>query len=237
MPSSMNTKSTKRTGRAKATGLAETSMTSIRSAPEIRETARFGDNKIFELFQKLIDLNIPEVQEITYEILSRMHEYGKSVLEKETRQRSIVVFGLPELEDNMPASIRQEDTEDKVKNILDTLDIECRPVKVYRMGKKVPGKSRLVKIELPTRAHWATVLARSRQLRNKSEFSKVFIRRSMTVEEREKEKELRERARTMNQGKKYEDRFVVYRGEIVPASSLNKPNIAAHTPITKSQGN
>ncbi|EYC30393.1 hypothetical protein Y032_0005g2626 [Ancylostoma ceylanicum] len=187
----------------------------------------FRNAPIIELFQRLLNLNIPEVQQITTEILCRINEISDDAVQKEVRNRSIVISGLSEINADSDASVRQVDTEEKVKEILNILDIECRPVKVFRMGKREEGKPRLVKVELPSRGHWVTTLSRARLLREKPGYNNVFIRRSMTDKERRLEQELRERAKQMNQGKSHEDRVVVYRGEIVPVSSLRRRDLSS----------
>ena len=195
----------------------------------------FEFTSVFHLFKKLLDLHIPEVNKITNKILVRLGEVGEGAIEKDKRSRSIVISGLPELEKSSdgawpPASARQDDTERKVRGLMDILDVECRPVRVYRMGRKEVGKPRLVKVELPTKGHWVTTLSRARLLRDYPDYKGVFIRRSMTAREREQERELRERARQMNQSRAYEDRFVVYKGELIPASNLSHSQSSSQAP-------
>ncbi|KIH57139.1 hypothetical protein ANCDUO_12673 [Ancylostoma duodenale] len=175
---------------------------------------------------QLLNLNIPEVQRITTEILCRIEEAGKAAVDAEIRGRSLVIAGLPEAPENARASERQADTETKVGEILDILDVQCLPVEVFRMGRFEKGKSRLTKVELPSRSHWVSVLSRAKMLRENEKYGKVFVRRSVTIEERRREKELRDQAKQMNETRTYEGRMVVYKGEVVPVSSLPSSQVS-----------
>lgn len=89
--------------------------------------------------------------------------------------------------------------------------MEC-PVTCYRLGKlshQHPQRPRLVKVILPTRFHWRLVLANVRLLRG-SPYSHVFVRKSMTSVERQREFELRQIARERNNGKANRE-WVVYK--------------------------
>ncbi|EYC40050.1 hypothetical protein Y032_0631g860 [Ancylostoma ceylanicum] len=102
-------------------------------------------------------------------------------IEAETRAPTIVISGLEEADNRMLPSQHQADVENKVTKILDVLNVQCRPSAVFRIGKI--DNSRLVKVLLPSAYHWRSALANARLLRSSS-FSNVFIRRSMTSEER-----------------------------------------------------
>uniref|UniRef100_A0A7I4Z3K9 Transposase n=1 Tax=Haemonchus contortus TaxID=6289 RepID=A0A7I4Z3K9_HAECO len=80
------------------------------------------------------------------------------------------------------------------------------------MGRPDPERPRLVKVVLPTRAHWRRALANARLLRGAG-LSNVFIRRSMTEDERKRESELRQQARERNKGKTLRV-WVVYQGHL-----------------------
>ncbi|XGW28444.1 hypothetical protein V3C99_008312 [Haemonchus contortus] len=80
------------------------------------------------------------------------------------------------------------------------------------MGMYNESKNRLVKVMLPSRSHWRRVLANAHLLRQ-SGMSEVFIRRSMSPEEREKEAKLRQEAHERNKAANRRD-WVVYKGEL-----------------------
>ncbi|EYB87536.1 hypothetical protein Y032_0261g561 [Ancylostoma ceylanicum] len=123
---------------------------------------------------------------------------------------------------------RQAHVEDKVNQIFDVLEVECRPVSVSRLGKWDKSRSRLVKVTLLSKTHWTTVLANAYRLRSAG-FSFIHIRRSMTEEEREREFELRQEARERNKGLANKQ-WVVYKGELKNISELpvKKSSIAGN---------
>ncbi|XGW34564.1 hypothetical protein V3C99_018472 [Haemonchus contortus] len=138
------------------------------------------------------------------------------LLESDKRSRSIVISGLEEGQDGLPPSARQRDLEDKVAEVLDALDVEYRPVEIYRMGKSNPKHPRLVKVVLSSGAHWRRALANARLLRGAG-FPKVFIR--MTEDERKREYELRQEARERNKGSGVRE-WAVYHGQLMRAAEL-----------------
>ncbi|VDL75969.1 unnamed protein product [Nippostrongylus brasiliensis] len=101
---------------------------------------------------------------------------------------------------------------------MDVLEVECTPVEVYRMGELDPTRSRLVKVVLPSSTHWRIALANAHRLRS-ANFRDIFIRKSMTVEERRKQYELRKEAKERTKGKS-EKEWVVYKGELRRVSEL-----------------
>lgn len=141
-----------------------------------------------------------------------------NAIEEDKRGRSLIISGLQEPADTVKPSLKLRDLEEKVEGILDVLKVECRPVELYRMGKPEASRPRLVKLVLPSKAHWLTALSNSRLLRS-SEFSDVFIRRSMTSEERRREYELRQEARNRNREAKNKE-WVVYRGALTNVKDL-----------------
>ncbi|KAK6031148.1 hypothetical protein OSTOST_02707, partial [Ostertagia ostertagi] len=150
------------------------------------------------------------------------------LLESDKRGRSIVISGLDEAPGNLPPSARQRDLEDKVCAVLDVLDVECRPTEIYRMGKRDKDRPRLVKVVLPARSHWRRALANARLLRGAG-LPHVFIRRSMTEDERKREYELRKEAEERNKGKDVRE-WVVYQGQLKHTSELPHKQIVAAFP-------
>ncbi|EYC35254.1 hypothetical protein Y032_1099g3603 [Ancylostoma ceylanicum] len=140
------------------------------------------------------------------------------LVEMEKRSRSLVISGIEEPPETMRASERRKYLENKVTDILDAVDVDCFPSEVFWMGKPNSSRTRLVKVVLPSSFYWRRALANARFLRN-SNFQGVFIRRSMSAEERKREFELRQLARDRNKGKKDRE-WVVYRGQLVQISEL-----------------
>ena len=89
--------------------------------------------------------------------------------------RSVVVSGLKEctLE---TASKRLEKDEEVVQQMLDVFDIEVRPLAVFRMGKKLADKPRLLKIEFASRSVVAKIMTRKKAMSKHEDFKRVYIR-------------------------------------------------------------
>nr|CDJ82952.1 unnamed protein product [Haemonchus contortus] len=159
-------------------------------------------------------------------------EFSESI-NSEKKARSIVVYGLEEAGTELRPSERQKDLEEKVTKVLDALKVECRPCEVYRMGKPDPKRPRLVKVVLPASSHWRTALANARLLRNAG-FPSVFIRKSMTLEERQRDFMLRQLARDRNKGLSSKE-WVVYKDQLVHIKNLprnSSGNLAAGTVLS-----
>uniref|UniRef100_A0A7I4YXJ8 Uncharacterized protein n=1 Tax=Haemonchus contortus TaxID=6289 RepID=A0A7I4YXJ8_HAECO len=188
----------------------------ILTAPTLDDDARGLPNQINEI----LVTKAPEAIPLLQQFLSKLPSLSLEMIESEKRQRSIVLLGVPEAEKELPASRRQEHTEKYVPEILDFLDIEARPVEVFRMGR-ASDRPRLVKCVFPARKILLDTLARAHKLRASSRFNNVEIRKSMTPEERSKDQELRKKAYERNRDEHNGNRvYVVYRGEIVKASDI-----------------
>uniref|UniRef100_A0A7I4Z4Z5 Transposase_22 domain-containing protein n=1 Tax=Haemonchus contortus TaxID=6289 RepID=A0A7I4Z4Z5_HAECO len=154
-------------------------------------------------------------------------------INSEKKAMSIVVYGLEEAGTELRPSERQKDLEEKVTKVLDALKVEFRPCEVYRMGNPDPKRPRLVKFVLPASSHWRTALANARLLRNAG-FPSVFIRKSMTLEERQRDFMLRQLARDRNKGLSSK-KWVVYKYQLVHIKRLprnSSGNLAAGTVLS-----
>ncbi|KAK6011327.1 hypothetical protein OSTOST_23594, partial [Ostertagia ostertagi] len=163
----------------------------------------------------------PEAIPLLEEFVSSLPSLSQEIVEAEKRKRSMVVFGVPEADRNLPPSQRQACTVSFVTGLLDVLNIEAHPVELYRMGAMMEDKPRPIKCVFSSRRSLLEVLSNARKLRNTTAYKDVYIRKSMSREERQKESNLRMQARELNkkepQGKRT---YVVYRGELVKVSDI-----------------
>ncbi|EYC20166.1 hypothetical protein Y032_0022g484 [Ancylostoma ceylanicum] len=174
-----------------------------------------------ELLKVIIERNKdPDIQQLLIDLSSKIPTDFKDLIEADKRARSIVISGLEEPTESMRLLDRGLDLERKVCDILEIVKVDARPSEVFRMGKPNSAKPRLVKVVLPSTSCWRTALSNSRLLRS-SASSNVFIRKSMTPEERKREFELRQIARERNKGKKDRE-WVVYKGQLTHVSDLPK---------------
>ncbi|EYB97204.1 hypothetical protein Y032_0142g2297 [Ancylostoma ceylanicum] len=151
----------------------------------------------------------PAMDRILMALSEKLQVDVSEYVDSEKKSRSIVVAGLPEANPDLRPSERQPDLEMKVTQLLDVINVECRPTEVYRLGRPDKSRSRLVKIVFSSTAHWRSALSNAKLLRS-SCLPNVFIRRSMSFEERKKDYELRQLAKERNAGKQYNE-WVVYK--------------------------
>ncbi|VDL79786.1 unnamed protein product [Nippostrongylus brasiliensis] len=119
---------------------------------------------------------------------------SKVLIDRETeceRRRSIIVSNVPELK-----GARMNDRVcydfDIICQVLQFLDVECYPVAVYRLGRPASGGRRLLKVVFPSSKFQQIALNRSNRLRFFN-LGNVYIRPSLTAEERRRRRELRSR--------------------------------------------
>ena len=146
--------------------------------------------------------------------LSEKNDNEISAEEKE-RRRSIVISGVAESEKHTERE-RFQDDKQLVEKVLDALDVGCGAANVYRMGKPDnKHQGRLIKVVLPTSFFQSACLKNARKLRDFTEFGDIFIRPSLTKQQRKEEYELRAELRKR---KKAGENVKINKGKIV---SLN----------------
>ncbi|VDL84437.1 unnamed protein product [Nippostrongylus brasiliensis] len=105
------------------------------------------------------------------------------------RKRSVVLAGIVESSSASPSERASHDLH-VVQSVLDHLNVECLPVSVYRMGRPNANNSRLIKVVLPSSFFQQTAVGRASRLRSFSRKG-VYLRPSLTKEERERQREER----------------------------------------------
>ncbi|KAK6009736.1 hypothetical protein OSTOST_25307 [Ostertagia ostertagi] len=175
---------------------------------------------LFTELQGILEEKAPEAVPLLEKLVGLLTPNPSEIVAAEKRARSIVITGIPE-DPNLSATKRQAATELAVSAILDELDVEARPVEIFRLGKREPGKNRLVKCVFSSRKQFFEILKNSRLLRNNPSFKDIFIRRSMTPSEIENERKLRARAKELNDANPGGERiFVVFRQQVVKKSEI-----------------
>ena len=106
----------------------------------------------------------------------------RKVVEHEDRGRNVMIFGLPEEEN--------EKLNEKVTDVLETIREKPR-LDACRLGKRsVGGKGRPDKVTLSNSAIVNQILLKARNLKATAEYKTVFICPDLTHEERTKQREL-----------------------------------------------
>lgn len=177
-----------------------------------------------EIISAMLERNTdPVIEKMILALRNKLPQEIRDGVEAEKRGRSIVISGLEEWGMDKPLLERHKHLEERVADILDALNVDCVPEVTYRMGKYNDLKPRLVKIVLPSRTHWALALSNAHLLR-RTQFANIYVRKSMTSAERAREYELRQQARSRNEGKQSRE-WVVYRGELVHVSNIPRKHI------------
>ncbi|EYC23108.1 hypothetical protein Y032_0016g3126 [Ancylostoma ceylanicum] len=135
---------------------------------------------------------------------SRPEKKGRSADEME-RQRSVVISGLPEPEHTLRGEERMKFEWRNIWSLLEELEFNCSPVSVFRLGIPKPDRPRLLKLVLPTSTYQQMLLRAARKLRGSIKFQSVFVRPSLTQEERRVGYALRQQRRHLleKQGGRY----------------------------------
>ncbi|VDO23132.1 unnamed protein product [Haemonchus placei] len=103
----------------------------------IRSNAVLDDDaaKLLSNIQHILAAKAPEALPLLVQLLTKLSSLSLDAVHTEKRERFIVIHGIPEADAGLSASLRQQSTERCVSKILDVLDIEIRPIGVFRMGK------------------------------------------------------------------------------------------------------
>lgn len=185
-----------------------------------------GSIDLLSRIQNILEEKAPEGIPLLEAFLGRLPFLCSNSVEADKRQRSVVFYGVPEAEKSLPPSQRQLHTEKYISDVLDFLEVEAGPTELFRMGTSSDGRPRLVKCIFSSRRFQLETLSRSSRLRTSAAFKTVFVRKSMTREQRAKESELRRRAHDLNTqefgGKRL---YVVYKGEITKTTDIESRKV------------
>ncbi|KAK6045205.1 hypothetical protein COOONC_17290, partial [Cooperia oncophora] len=112
------------------------------------------------------------------------NESSSLAFEEIERRRSVVIAGVSECDSNV-SSVRVSYDIACVRRINDFLSIDSHPVSVYRMGKYMAGRPRLLKVVFPSSFFSSLLLRRAPRLRFFPEKG-IFIRPSLPLSERKR---------------------------------------------------
>ncbi|EYB89943.1 hypothetical protein Y032_0225g2747 [Ancylostoma ceylanicum] len=89
---------------------------------------------ILDQIHNILSTKAPEALPLLEKFVSKFPSLSSEIVEAEKRPRSVVIYGVPEADSKLSATSRQAHTEAFVSGTLDALDVETRPVEVFRMG-------------------------------------------------------------------------------------------------------
>ncbi|KAI1691034.1 hypothetical protein Ddc_24503 [Ditylenchus destructor] len=150
----------------------------------------------------------------------QIHTSAHDPVEEHRRQRSVVLANVPESV-SPSAQTRVNEDNQAVMEILDELDIEARPLTVFRMGKMDGKTPRLLKVELPTRGHTQRTIQSKAKLQKSTRYASVRVRASLSKEDRDRRHELIAKCtdmRAKDQENKYD--FIIWRNEVIARNDI-----------------
>ena len=216
-PKSQRTKTTNNFGSASQVG-SSPSLNNIK-ADACAESSDYSKMSSFDLVNYIKVLNKdPNIDRVLNVLAQKLQNGVLDDIEAEKRSRTIVISGVEEPPNGLRPTERAADLKKKVDDLLDVLEIDCPVHDIFRVGKSNGSRPPLVKVVFPSKFYWRKALSNSPKLR-RAGFNNIYIRKSMTADERQHEYELRRQARERNAGKPTRE-WVVFRGELKHVSEL-----------------
>jgi len=152
-------------------------------------------------FREVIQQQIREKTKDT--VIKVIKENEDLVRDTVDKKKCLVIFGLKEKK-NPIRFIREKEDKELAKKIITAVQDEDQGLEkeleeAYRIGKYNEGGGRPLKIKMRSQVTVEEILARVGKLARSTEYKEVWIKRDMNLEEREKEKKLRNEAREKNE--------------------------------------
>ena len=137
-------------------------------------------------------------------------------LEKDKRKNNLVVHNLPETENSSPTERTEKDTKLFQEMVRETFHINASVSKVFRVGKVMQDKPRLLIVTLATPGVKGDILRLAPQLRNTENWSNIYITPDLTKTEREAARKVREELAARRAAG--EANLIIRKGRVVIAS-------------------
>lgn len=144
-----------------------------------------------------------QIQERTKDtVIKFIKEKEELVRDMVDKKKCFVIFGLKEKVNRVKFNRDKEDKE-LARNVIrkvqdDNQQLEVEIEEINRMGKYNEGGKRPLKVKMRSQATVEEILARAGKLAGDEEYKDVWLKRDMSQEEREREKNLRSEARLKN---------------------------------------
>jgi hypothetical protein len=143
----------------------------------VKTTVEDSVKEQFKSYSDIVQVCQPESPSLSPEVLKKVVQ---SVVQQEDRSRNLMVFGIPETEnENLSERIQDVFQEIGMKPTLETVS------RLGKVSKEKTKRERPVKVTLssPSVAH--QILSQARRLRESENFGSVFVRPDRSEEERE----------------------------------------------------
>lgn len=165
-----------------------------------------------ESFKEIVEQQIQDkTKDAVIQVIKEREDLVRDTVDK---KKCFVVYGLKEKK-NPVKFVRDKVEKELAKDIIKTIQddqqgLEQEIEEIYRMGKYSEGCKRPMKIKLRSQASVEELLARTGKLVESEDYKEVWIKRDMNLEEREKEKKLRNEAREKNERRTESERKEFY---------------------------
>ena len=161
------------------------------------------------LKQIMTDEMVAQRQSFKDDVVNVLKSNGPVVRDMAEQKKCVVLFGIKE-EKNSDKVLRERYELNKIKNILSRLGddwMQGEIDKIVRLGRFEEGRDRPVKLRLYSQAAAEEILRNSWKLKEQEPYKKVYIRRNMTEEERDKMNEMLSIAKQRNDDRTDEERL------------------------------
>ena len=136
-------------------------------------------------------------------------------MEKVQRKKNVVVYNLPESEEEQ-ARDRYKEDEIACRKIFEVMEMEnIEQKQLIRLGKREEYKIRPVLVKLKDEEAAKEVLVRAKRLRFSEQYAGVFISKDLSRAEREREKNLRKELKELRENETEEEWYKIKNGKIV----------------------
>ena len=152
-------------------------------------------------FSEVVKKQIQEkTQDVVIQVIKEKEDLVRDTVDK---KKCLVIFGLKEKK-NLNKYVREREERELVKKIIQTVqestqELEKDVEETYRIGKYIEGGKRPLKVRMRSQVTVEEILAKTGKLAQRMEYKDIWIKRDMNLEEREKERELRNEAREKNE--------------------------------------
>ena len=154
-----------------------------------------------------------KVDRLESSIESKVQEAIEDYREREARKCNVIIHNIPESNKNDSKERRHEDIQVINEMLEEGLNVDDATLQsVVRLGKRVEGKSRLLKVEVDSVKSKRNLLQNAKKLRRTETWKKVFITPDHTPKERQINKDLREEIKRRTE--EGEEGLVIRRGKI-----------------------
>ena len=144
----------------------------------VKTTVEDSVKEQFKSYSDVVQENVmvcqPQTESIDPVVLKQVVQ---SVVQQEDRSRNLMVFGLPEAENENPT--------ERIQEVFQGIGIKPAIMEVSRVGRcSKEKKKRPVKVILSSASVAFQILSQARRLRESDDFSSVFVRPDRSEEER-----------------------------------------------------